>query len=62
MVLVNIAILRTDHSSQYQSGARSVRYSLRPQTTSDHVVCWFVWRNCYILVLLITNELLILLK
>ena len=37
MVLASIAILRADHSSQYQlgsqTGARSARHSLRPQTS-----------------------------
>ena len=38
MTLANIAILRADNSSQYQlssqTGARSARHSLRPQTRS----------------------------
>ena len=41
LVLLNMAILRADNSSQYQlssqTGARSTRHSLRPQTRPKYL-------------------------
>ena len=51
MTLANIAILRADNSSRYQqssqTGARSARHSLRPQTTIKYYIKYKVYASAF---------------